>query len=125
MSTLTQILDDAIKAELSADSDLSGTIYPVDFDRVWQLLGYPNRHSAARCLIAQLIEGIDYIALKNYAAIKKCKSAEPLQKIMLTVQGYLFFAVLAKTEQGRNLRRHYVSNQRNRSTTLEQLYEAS
>lgn len=125
MSRLTQILDDAINAELLADAELSGTIYPVDFDQVWQLLGYPNRSSAARCVIAQLIEGVDYIALKNHAAIKKCKSTEPLQKIMLTVQGCIFFAAIAKTEQGRNLRRYYVAKQCNRNAMLEHLYEAS
>lgn len=117
---LAQILDSALTAQNS-----EGRIYTVDFDEVWELLGYPNRSNAARCVLFNLIQNTDFISVKDHAAIKNWRSNSPLQKIWLTAEGFVLFGMLAKNELGRNLRLHYVQQQQQTSTALERAYNAS
>lgn len=119
-NNLAQVLDSAIDAQY-----LEGRIYTVDFDQIWEALGYQNRSSAARCVLYNLIQGTDFISMKNHEAVKNWRSKDPLQKIWLTVEGFVLFGLLAKNEQGRNLRLHYIKRQQLATTALERAYNVS
>jgi hypothetical protein len=111
-------LTDAEKAEMEpilqgiAHSTLK---YPVNFDIVWKYLLYSTKGSAMRALELPELK----IELKKEKGVfnrevKKANSEEakigrPNETIMMTVDGFKLFAMLARTTRGSQVRQYYLS----------------
>ena len=125
MSILThEFVFDAIEAEKT------GVRFPVDFDDIWEALGYSRRNNAARRLIADLIEGHDYLLLKNekpdnHKGLSPQEKAaqQTLIKFKLTIEAFKMFAMAARTQQGREVRKYFIEIERAYIQNLERQFQ--
>lgn len=84
------------------EQDRQGNTHPIDFDHVWQELGYSQRNRAGRQVIFNLKAGDDYILLVDTEATKGRKGRKaPLNRITLTLQGFEKLARSIKTDRSR------------------------
>lgn len=125
MNILTQgFVFDAIEASKA------GVRFPIDFDDVWEALGYSRRDNAGRRLIADLIEGHDYLLLKNEESDNR-KGLSPqeratqkiLVKFKLTVEAFKMFAMAARTQQGREVRKYFIEIEQAYIQNLERQFQ--
>jgi phage anti-repressor protein len=125
MSILThEFVFNAIEAEKI------GVRFPVDFDDIWQPLGYSRRNNAGRRLIADLIEGHDYLLLKSEQPDNH-KDLSPQQKgaiasevkYKLTVEAFKMFAMAARTQQGREVRKYFIEIEQAYIQNLERQFQ--
>jgi phage anti-repressor protein len=79
--------------------------HPVDFDDAWDWLGYSTKGNAKRKLelLELKKETILIIDDKNYRG-----AGQPAQKIMMSVDGFKLFAMLAQTDRGNQVRMYYL-----------------
>lgn len=96
------------------------TEFPVDFDLLWQGLGYSTKASALRGFErSRLIEKQDYIILTNvesvnhkgFSAQEKAAAAR-LKKIMFTVDAAKAFCMMSETEAGKIVRSYFLQCER-------------
>ena len=79
--------------------------FPVDFDDAWKWLGYGRKNNALAKLIADgFEEDIDYISAEKGAEKSHGNSAN----YSLTVDCFKHFGMMAKTEQGKEIRRYFL-----------------
>jgi len=108
----------------------SGEAFPVDFDHAWEWAGYPRKDSALRRLKRKFKENTDYILLHHMAEQDRQEHGENLKlhhmvefqdesnkgaaskhaggrgkqdKYFLSIDCFLKFCLLAKTEQGEKI----------------------
>jgi phage anti-repressor protein len=98
-------------------SEQEGIKFGIDFDEVWEVLGYRNRNQAGRRLIAQLIHGYDYIKYLTPSSKK-----QP-QKYLLSIEGFRALAMVANTYQGRTVREFFVNLEVEIKQDLERIYK--
>jgi phage anti-repressor protein len=120
-------------AELATAFFSSDENFPVDLDDAWRWLGYSRKDAALRKLTSHFEENTDYI--KGSVAYDLHRSVEHEQpvgfthssatipdKYYLTVECFKHLAMLAETDQGREVRKYFIECER----TLKQKYaEAS
>jgi phage anti-repressor protein len=121
-------------AELATAFFSSDENFPVDLDDAWVWLGYAEKRNALRKLISHFEENADYI--KDDVAYDFVRSGESglsadssaftpgskPDKYYLTVECFKHLAMLAETDQGREVRKYFIECER----TLKQKYaEAS
>ena len=79
--------------------------FPVDFDDAWVWCGYSRKNNALAKLIADgFEEGLDYISAEKGAEKSHGNSAN----YSLTVDCFKHFGMMAKTEQGKQIRRYFL-----------------
>lgn len=125
MSILTQnFVFDALKAERD------GIEFPIDFDNVWRPLKYSTKSNAKRALQKGLIEGEDFIICDDpdnhgVSSVQELGAKTATEKILLTVDGFKHFCLMARTEQGRQTRRYFIETEKAYRAQLERLLLAT
>lgn len=79
--------------------------YVVDLDSIWEWLGLARKDVAKRTLIKNFIENEDYVVLHPYA--ERVNGGQNKEQIMLNVETFKAFCMLANTEKGKRTRRYY------------------
>ena len=82
----------------------SGERYPVDFDEVWQWVGYAKKQNAVELLKTNFEEQLDFLPQKV-----KSTGGRPLQGYCLTVDCFKAFCMMAGTERGKEVRKYYLA----------------
>jgi phage anti-repressor protein len=91
----------------------------VDFDWAWQLLGYSRKDSAKRTLVSYFEAKFDYFvqlpeespALPHdifHIEVENSKPGRPAEKIYLTVECFKEMGMLAKSEEGKQIRKYFL-----------------
>jgi phage anti-repressor protein len=83
--------------------------YPADLDDVWVWIGYSRKSDAKAKLVADFVEGVDYI-LRNIPQNSDTSNrgrGRPPKDIYLTVDCFKHFCVMAGTPEGKQVRLHY------------------
>lgn len=87
---------------LQAEKD--GDLFPVNFDDVWEGVGYTRKDNAVRALKkAGLVEGQDILTNEELS-----ESGQTLIVYRLSVDGYKHFSMVAKTEYGKQVRQYFI-----------------
>lgn len=81
--------------------------FPVDFDLAWQWIGYSRKDKAKEFLIKNLLSDIDYV-LHLQEELRTLDVPRPASKIYLTVEAFKMWAMMAKTETGRQVRTYFL-----------------
>jgi len=81
--------------------------FSIDFDGLWQWCGYSSKQKAKNRLLRNFEESLDYSS-KWLKATTTGISAVKVEKINLTITAAKEFAMLAQTEQGREVRRYFI-----------------
>ena len=101
--------DLAIAQSLYASNDR----FPVDFDDAWKWLGYSKKANALRNLMTvSFDEGTDFTVAHLGANctldVSAFESAKMADKYYLTVDCFKGLGMMAKTEQGKQIRRYFI-----------------
>ncbi len=83
--------------------------HPVNFDDAWQWIGYFSKQKAKNKLIGNFEEGIDYVLLTQMDKQKSGKGGHNREIIMLTVDCFKAFCMMAGTERGKEVRRYFLN----------------
>jgi hypothetical protein len=92
------------------------TRFVVDFDNVFEWLGFTTKGNAKKLLVKKFNEGVDYTVQK--ALILKDKRFTPQNggqnkdKILLTVPTFKSFAMYCETDKGKQTRQYYMKMER-------------
>ncbi|HYX17489.1 MAG TPA: hypothetical protein VE944_24660, partial [Nostoc sp.] len=93
----------------------------VDFDWAWQVLGYSRKDNAKRMLTGYFEAKFDYFiqlpeelpeALPHdifLTSEENSKSGRPAEKIYLTVECFKEMGMLAKSEEGKQIRKYFLT----------------
>ncbi|MEH1789864.1 MAG: hypothetical protein V7L23_30965 [Nostoc sp.] len=82
--------------------------FPIDLDDAWQWLGYSSKQRAEEKLKLNFYKDIDF-SLKG---IKSPNGGRPRNCIVLTVDCFKSFAMMAGTEQGKTIRKYFLECER-------------
>ena len=83
--------------------------FPVDFDDAWKWLGYGRKNNALRAFLSNgFDEGIDFVVLLIKEQNSEPSEGRPSDDYRLTVDCLKTFAMMAKTEQGKQVRRYFL-----------------
>jgi hypothetical protein len=96
---------DAKYYEMFSES-LFGGGYTVDFDNVWKMLGYARKDPAKRALLKYASEDIDFSFPPESGKLNP--DGRPMEKIMLTVDCFKHFCMMANTDEARSIRMWYL-----------------
>jgi phage anti-repressor protein len=84
--------------------------FPIDFDDAWHWIGYSRRNNAKRALLScGFEEGIDLLINEQLGTLDDPK---PEECIMLTVDCFKMWAMMAGTEKGRETRIYFLECER-------------
>lgn len=84
--------------------------YPVDFDQAWQWIGYSAKGNAKRKLEADFVEAVDYLFIN--ADKNSGDTGHPSDRILLTIDCFKQFCMMAGTDRGKQVRLHYLEIER-------------
>lgn len=91
----------------------SGIEFPVDFDALWVWCGYSRKDSALRMLQDQMSESLEFIVShtkeEDVTAFGGYRSTT---KYWLSVDAAKMFAMMAKTEKGKEVRKYFIECER-------------
>ncbi len=91
--------------------------FPVDFDDLWQWCGYSRKDNALVVLQREMLESIDFsTSLKSQGIF----GTKPTTKYYLTIDATKMFAMMAKTEKGREVRKYFIQCEKIAKNTLSQ-----
>ena len=96
--------DNSLNLELVFALLKSSESFPIDFDDAWQWIGYSRKAKALRTFKNNFTEGLDFYT-------KGCKSptgGRPSEWIVLTVDCFKSFAMMAGTSRGKEVRRYFL-----------------
>ncbi len=81
--------------------------FPVNFDDAWRWVGYSQKGMAKRALLkAGFIREIDFQVFCRNA--KNLEGGRPSEEILLTVECFKSFAMMAGTERGKEVRAYFL-----------------
>jgi hypothetical protein len=92
----------------------------IDFDWAWTVLGYSRKDNAKRMLVSYFEQNFDYFvqlpeespeALPHDIFLTsegKSKPGRPVEKIYLTVECFKEMGMLAKSDQGKQIRKYFL-----------------
>lgn len=88
------------------------TQYVVDLDSIWEWLGFSKKDKAKDVLIRNFEKDVDYIIVlpglrENPQTVENPLGGRPKEKIMINVETFKAFCMLANTEKGKRTRRYY------------------
>ena len=113
----------------------SGEKYPIDFDDAWQWVGYASKQKGLDMLKANFEEGIDYTSLNLTVKRESFDSTKRLNqkqgrggdrrsvKYHLTIDCFKAFCMMAGTEWGKQVRKYYLSIEKEFALTMPQIQE--
>lgn len=84
--------------------------FPIDFNEAWVWLGYTTKGNAKRALISKLIDGFDYFIISD--KLGSIDVPRPNEEIKLSIEGLKRFAMMANTDQGREVRDYFLQCER-------------
>lgn len=113
MSTL------AFSFELAQQIYGSTEPFPVDFDEAWVWLGYSTKQKALRKLAANFEEGEDFLTKR----LKTSTGGRPSELIILSVECFKSLGMMAGTEKGKQIRKHFIECERIAKATLQELQQ--
>ena len=83
--------------------------FPVDFDLAWKWLGYSRKDNALRSFLSMEFESeTDFVILLINEEYSDRSVGQPSQDYRLTVDCLKTFAMMAKTEAGKQVRRYFL-----------------
>lgn len=82
--------------------------FPVDFDYAWKWLEYNQKSDAKTTLKNNFIENVDF----SGRSLKNPRGGRPSEKILLTIDCFKSFAMMANTDRGREVRRYFLECER-------------
>lgn len=88
--------------------------YPIDFDDIWGQLGYSRKSNAKRALIKGLFEGGEYLLISEQPdnhkglSVQESGAKTAAENIKLTIDGFKHFCLMARTDEGREVRRYFI-----------------
>lgn len=88
--------------------------FPVDFDNAWVWLGYSQKSEALKKLKRHFDDGEDF----SFIGMKSSSGGRPSQLIMLTIDCFKMLAMMAGTEQGKEVRKYFLECERIAKSTL-------
>lgn len=113
------------------DAEKNGNAFPIDFEDVWQQLGYSRKQRGKDALIANLIENEDYF-YDSPMKVNRLKSMVPgspeyaamsrKEFIFLSPDGYDHFAMAAQTPEGRASRKQFIAYKKAYFANLERQF---
>ena len=111
---------------VAIESEKTGNTFPIDFDDVWETIGYSRKDAAKRALVnSRLKLDVDYHLHRSVEMVKREQGGgvQP-EKIYLTIDGFKQFCMLADTEQGAEVRRYFIDVEKTYRTQLEATFNA-
>jgi phage anti-repressor protein len=78
--------------------------FPVDFDDAWRWIGYKAKRNAKEVLLNNFKEGLDFLR----SSAKSPTGGRPSESIWLTVDCFKSLGMMAGTEKGKEIRRHFL-----------------
>lgn len=90
--------------------------FPIDFDNVWQPLGYSRKSDALSRLVSTHDKATDYVILRVQP---QNTAGRPLQVAKLTVECFKSFCMVAETPEGREVRKYFIEVEKAYRTNLE------
>jgi phage anti-repressor protein len=90
--------------ELAQELYQSEEQFPVDFDDAWKWLDYSSKQKAKRLLVEYFSEGLDFLTIW----VKNPQRGRPSELIKLSTECFREFSMLAKTEKGKQVRKHFI-----------------
>jgi hypothetical protein len=119
MSIVQQSISSLLDAWIA--SEQKGDRFPVPFDIAWGLAGYSTKASAKRAL-----KDVEASHVSTQMLNKPSSNASgftQFESITLSIDGLKDFCLLAKTEEGRNIRKYFVQAEKElRQLKLEREY---
>lgn len=103
----------------------NGKKFPIDFDCVWEKIGYSRKDSAKRKLEQDLVENVDFIFHINVENSKLNQVGRPSNSIYLSLDGYKHFCMMAKTKKGREIRKYFIEVEDTYRSQLEGLFNST
>jgi phage anti-repressor protein len=85
--------------------------FPVDFEKAWKWLGFSRKDNAKVSLLeCGFVEGIDFLINQELEAptITGWVNPKPNEKIWLTVDCFKTWGMMARTEQGKQIRTYFL-----------------
>jgi phage anti-repressor protein len=82
--------------------------FPIDFDDAWVWLGYSAKQKAEQSLYGYFEEGLDFLT----SGLKTSTGGRPSKLILLSVECFKQLGMLAKTEQGKVIRKYFLECER-------------
>jgi len=92
--------------------------FPVDFDQAWQWIGYSRKDSAKRILTENFAQDADFTSF--HKTVEREIGATIREEIMLTVECFKSFCMMAGTEQGKKVRAYFIECERRLRLQIEQ-----
>jgi phage anti-repressor protein len=84
--------------------------FPVDFDAAWRWLGFSRRDSAKQSLLdCEFIKGVEFQINLELGTLDVPR---PKEKIMLAVECFKSWGMMAGTEQGKQIRKYFIECER-------------
>lgn len=96
--------------------------FGVGFDDLWQWCGYARKDSAKRKLVKNFEEGLDF-RVHQVVEPSPAGGLTNLEIISLTVDASKEFAMLAQTEQGKQVRKYFIEAEKQYRTNLIRIRE--
>lgn len=85
----------------------SGDQFPVDLNDAWQWCGYTDKRRAKEILEGYMVDGEDFSSFGQ-----KDTLGRPSEDIRLSVDGFKQLAMLARSEQGTEVRKYFIECER-------------
>lgn len=85
-------------------AEQQGEQFPVDFDVAWQIAGYSTKSTAKNKGLKKLERDIDFSTI----GLKSSTGGRSSEVIKMTCDGLKHFCLMAKTEQGKNIRKYFI-----------------
>ncbi|HEY9603198.1 MAG TPA: hypothetical protein V6C85_16405 [Allocoleopsis sp.] len=82
--------------------------FPVNFDDAYQWVGYNQKSDAKSKLLNNFIKGVDFSAKR----LKNPQAGRPSELIMMTVDCFKSFCMMAGTAKGREVRQYFLDCER-------------
>lgn len=83
--------------------------FPVSFDDAWQWLEYDKKGNAKRYLVENLEEGIDFLINQELGSLAVPR---PSEQISLSIEGFKNWAMMSKTDTGKQVRKYFIECER-------------
>lgn len=93
----------------------SSEAFPIDFDDTWKPMGYSTKQKALQRLESTHDEGIDFLTRR----LKSSTGGRRSQKIVLTLEAFKSFCMVAETPQGREVRNYFIEVEKTYRKNLE------
>jgi hypothetical protein len=105
--------------QTAIDAEKNGNQFPINFDDVWETLGYSRKDNTVRALLNSRVNTSPYILIKE--GINKNAGNEYL----LSLDGFKIFCLSAQTSEGQEVRKYFIAGERTYVQSLERQFAAS